>query len=278
MSHLKEEELISYRDGEHKNRERASQHLDSCSECRAELARIEAVFSALSSMPVPDPGEDYGRRVWQQISRRLPEKRARRFGGWYLRAPDRKWTALLAPRRLAAFGAVAVMIVAAFVAGRWIHIGVGRPAPPIVRNDEATTRERVLWLAVGEHLGRSEMMLVDLSNAQPRLLGAKRVDISPEQRRAEDLLEENRLYRQSALQQGDTALVGVLDELERVLLDVAHSPGEITPAHLRSIQSRIDSQEILFKVRVVRRQLRERRESQPAPLPNTSRLQERNKA
>jgi len=244
---------------------RVSDHLAVCPECRAELARIEAVFAALNAMAVPDPGEDYGRRVWRQISGRLPEKKMT----W--------WTALLAPRRLAAFGVVAAMIVAAFLAGRWIHVGVNMP-PAVVQTDEAKTRERVLWLAVGEHLGRSEMMLVELSNAQPRVVGAKQVDISPEQRRAEDLLEENRLYRQSALQQGDTALVGVLDELQRVLLDVAHSPGEIAPAHLRSIQKRIDSQEILFKVRVVRQQLRERRESEPVPQRNTSKLQERNKA
>lgn len=269
MSHLKEEELISYRDGEHKNRERASRHLDSCPECRAELARIEAVFAALNALPVPDPGEDYGRRVWRQISPRLPEKRAQ---------AEKWWAAVFAPRRLAAFGAVAVMVVAAFLAGRWIHLGVRAPVPSAAQTDEAKTRERVLWLAVGEHLGRSEMMLVEISNAAPRVVGAKQVDISPEQRRAEDLLEVNRLYRQSAIQQGDTALVGVLDELQRVLLDVAHSPGEITPARLRSIQKRIDSQEILFKVRVVRQQLRERRESEPIPQRNTSKLQERNKA
>lgn len=269
MIHPKEEDLIAFHDFRERQSpewRRISDHLGACPDCRAELARIEAVFAALNSMPIPDPGEDYGRRVWQQISGRLPEKHSH----W--------WTGFLAPRRLAAFGAVAAMVVAAFLAGRWIHVGVGTPAPPVVQTDEAKTRERVLWLAVGEHLGRSEMMLVELSNAQPRVVGAKQVDISPEQRRAEDLLEENRLYRQTALQQGDTPLVGVLDELQRVLLDVAHSPGEITPARLRSIQKRIDSQEILFKVRVVRQQLRERRESEPVPQRNISTLQERNKA
>ena len=273
-THLTGEQLTFFhherqrRTGERKSPDlrRVSDHLNACPECRAELARIEEVFAALNAMPVPDPGEDYGRRVWRQISGRLPEKHRR------------PWAALLAPRRLVAFGAVAALIIAAFLAGRWIHLGVVPGAPPIAQINEVRVRERVLWLAVGEHLGRSEMMLVELSNAQPRVVGAKQVDISPEQRRAEDLLEENRLYRQSALQQGDTALVGVLDELERVLLDVAHSPDEITPARLRSIQKRIDSQEILFKVRVVRQQLRERRESQPVPRRSTSTLQERNKA
>jgi len=60
------------------------------------------------------------------------------------------------------------------------------------------------------------------------------VNIATEQRRAEDLLQENRLYRQTALQEGDTGLASVLDELERVLLDVAHSPEQVTPCAARS--------------------------------------------
>jgi hypothetical protein len=92
------------------------------------------------------------------------------------------------------------------------------------------------------------------------------------------LLEENRLYRQTALEQGDTGLVNVLDELERVLLDVAHSPREVTPAQLENIRERIDSRGILFKVRVVGEELQQRAES-PAPVvkQNGSPKLERNK-
>ena len=277
VNHPKEEDLMAYRDGEPGDRNRIADHLKDCSECRAELERIEAVFAALDAMPMPDPGEDYGRRVWQKIAGRLPEKPARRGFGGYLQILNReRWLGFSAPRRLAAFGAVAAMMIVAFLAGRWIHIG---PAPaPVQQTEEAKTRERVLWLAVGQHLGRSEMMLVELANAEPRVLGAKQVDISPEQRRAEDLLDENRLYRQIALQQGDTALVSVLDELERVLLDVAHSPDSITPAQLHTIQQRMGTQGILFKLRVVRQQLRERQAANPAAPRNTSKIQERNKA
>src|SRR5256886_13088769 len=53
----------------------------------------------------------------------------------------------------------------------------------------------------------------------------------------------------SALQEGDAALASVLDELERVLLDVAHSPEEVTPAQLDKIRQKIEAQGILFKVR-----------------------------
>jgi hypothetical protein len=263
MKHLKEEELIAYREGVAEQRAAIMEHLAGCEECRRELERIEAVLAALDTLPVPDPGVDYGRQVWQQIAPRLPEK------------PGRWWQVWLEPRRLAAAGGVVVMIVAAFVAGRISKRG---NAPDNVANQEQV-RERLLVVAVGEHLGHSERMLVELSNAAPNNPKQKEVNISAQQRRAEDLVEENRMYRQTALQEGDAGLASVLDELERVLLDVAHSPEEVTPAQLEAIQKKIEARGILFKVRVVNKELQQRQEAtKPAPAQNESAKRERNKA
>jgi len=260
MKHPKEEELIAYHSGLEADRVGIAGHVADCPECRAELERIDAVLAALNSIPVPDPGEDYGRRVWQQIAPRLPEKRRRWWSLFFGGRADVNW---LEPRRWVAAGAIAALMVAAFLAGRATnHAGVGETP---VAMDQSKVRERVLIMAVGEHLGRSEMVLVELANAEPRSAGQKNVNISGEQRRAEDLLEENRLYRQTALEQGDTALASVLDELERTLLDVAHSPQQPTAAQLEGIRQRIEDRGILFKVRVVGKELQQRGESGRTP-------------
>jgi hypothetical protein len=273
MKHPKEEQLIAYHDGEAAGREPIATHLGDCPECQAELARIDALLAALNSIPVPEPAEDYGQRVWQQISPRLPEKRAH---WWDVFFSEPKTVGWLAPRRWAAAGAIAALVLAAFIAGRWSK--PVRPDTPVAM-DQSKVRERILVMAVGEHLGRSEMVLVELANSGPQSAGQKEVNISGEQRRAEDLLEENRLYRQTALEQGDSALAGVLDELERVLLDVAHSPQQITPVQLEDMRKRIEARGILFKVRVVGKELQQRGESGNAPAaPNSSGKSERNKA
>ena len=119
-------------------------------------------------------------------------------------------------------------------------------------------------LAVGEHLGRSEMVLMEIANAGPETAGLKEVNISSQRRRAEDLLDENRLYRQTAVQEGDTGLANVLDELERVLLDVAHSPQTVTPAQFKSIRQRIDDDGLLFKVRVLANEIQKQKKTRPA--------------
>jgi hypothetical protein len=266
MKHTTEEELFAYREGEMKGRETIAAHLQECGECRAELERIEEVFQALDAIPVPDPGEEYGTKVWRQIANRLPEHAPKGDANW--------WTAWFAPRRLMAVGVAAALLVLAFYAGRKTGIKTG--GEEIV--DASKVRQRVLVVAVGEHLGKSEMILMELSNAQPAEAGKKLINISTAQRRAEDLVEENRLYRQTALEGGDNAIASTLDELQRVLLDVANSPAEVTPAQFESIQKRIAAQGILLKVRVVRQELRAESEGKKTePAQNESTAKARNK-
>ncbi len=271
MKHPNEEELVAYHGGEVLRRDAIADHLTDCPECRAELERIDAVLAALGTMPVPDPGEDYGQRVWRQIAPRLLEKRAR---WWNFASGGGLAAGWLEPRRWAAVGTFAAVVIVAFLAGRVTK----RVTPEQTAADASKVRERVLVMAVGEHLGRSEMVLVELGNAEPANAKQKQVNISTERRRAEDLLEENRLYRQTAMEQGDAGLANVLDELERVLLDVAHSPGEVTPAQLEMIRQRIEARGILFKVRVVGQELQQREQSTTPPAKqNGSAAQERNK-
>ncbi len=262
MKHVSEEELIGYREGDDVERDAITVHLEECAECRAELARLNAelsaVFAALDTLEVPDPGTEYGKQVWNKIAPQLAPHRpairveSERMAWWG------DWFAL---RHLLAAAAVAALVVVAFFAGRGT---APTKMPEIASSGGASMREKVLLLAVGEHLGRSEMMLTELSNTEAIRGTGKLIDISAEQKRSEDLLGENRLYRQTAMEQGDMALASVLDELERVLLDVSHTPDQVSAAQLLSIQQRIEADGILFKVRVVGQQLEQRQRSAPA--------------
>ena len=106
------------------------------------------------------------------------------------------------------------------------------------------------------------MVLVELSNAGTPQSGP--LDISYEQRAAQDLVESNRLYRQTAASAGDAATANLLDELERVLLDIAHSPSEVSGKQLEDLRKEIESRGILFKVKVFGTQVEERQSAQNA--------------
>ena len=160
MNHMTEEELIAYREGEPAQRASFAEHLRVCEQCRREMERIDAVLAALDTLPVPDPGADYGRRVWQQIAPRLPEKRVR----W--------WQTWIEPRRLAAIGAAAALIVAAFIAGRFTK----RTSVEDTIASKEQIQERILVVAVGEHLGRSERGRVHVTVERHVHVGGRAVE------------------------------------------------------------------------------------------------------
>jgi len=109
-------------------------------------------------------------------------------------------------------------------------------------------RERILLVAVGDHLERSQMMLIEVVNE-----GDGSLDLDSTRRRADALLTSNRLYRQSLSGSGEPVLESVLDDRERVLLDITHSEPD---GALEGIRRRIEENGLLFKVRIIGSQVR----------------------
>ena len=256
-THFTEDELTLYYYGEGRRRGRIARHLDECTACAAVYREIAGTLALVTPPEPPERGDQYGLEVWQRIRHQLPEQEA----------PG--WLALVMPRtdRLVLAGALATLVLVAFVAGRiWPRAGsVASPPAASVTADASGTattgndvRHRILITAVADHLDRSERVLTDIMNAPSR------GDISTEQRWADDLLTTSRLYRQDAVEAGESSIAGVLDELERSLLEIVHSPSPISAADLDQIRRRIDAAALLFKVRVMSDELRQR-ESAPAP-------------
>ncbi|MFZ0820144.1 MAG: hypothetical protein WAM91_08740 [Candidatus Acidiferrales bacterium] len=264
MKHLNERDLVEYRYADAAERAEAALHLHECAECRAVYERLARVLAAVDTLPLPEPAADYEAQLWRKLAPQLEErKRGFDWSTW------REW---LAPRRLVPVGAVAALILGAFLAGRYMprrnhDIDVAGKTPQPAQQQ---VRERILLVAVGDHLDRAQTMLLEISNAEVDGTGKEanrgEVDISQEQKRAESLLGANRIYRQTAEHAGDNTVANVLDELEPVLMDIVHSPSQVSGAELVELQKRIESQGLLLKVRVLDSSVREKAKT-PAPQP-----------
>jgi hypothetical protein len=57
------------------------------------------------------------------------------------------------------------------------------------------------------------------------------------------------------------ALATVLDELERVLVEIAASPDALSAVDLERVRQHIESRSLLFKVRVLSSDIRERQKT-----------------
>jgi hypothetical protein len=252
MRHLTQDELVLfyYREKGGLDRQQAEEHLQACDLCRRELAGLTGSLEAIASLPIPERDENYGREVWARLRPHLADK------------IERRWNFILPLRTWALAGSVAVLLVAAFWGGRvWEH-----RQTPIAASIPAPARERILMVALGDHLERAQMLLVEVMHQD----AGSQVDVSQTRQLAEDLVQSNRLYRQTTLRNGDAGMANVLDELERVLLHIAHSPNEISADDLKSLQHQIASQGILFKVRVVELEAQEKQKSAGPHLPGTA--------
>jgi hypothetical protein len=83
------------------------------------------------------------------------------------------------------------------------------------------------------------------------------------------VIAANRLYRHASARAGDGETAAVLEDLERNLLEIAHGPSTLTARDLEAVRARLDTAALLFKVRVLSEQLRER-EVAPARPRNTT--------
>ena len=242
--HLTDDELVLHYYGEMSEaaEARACEHLDRCAVCRENLDRLQRVMTALDEVPVPEPDGWFEQRTWARLEPALA--RPARRPGWQL------------PWRPIAWGsAAALVVIAAFVAGQF----AGRPTPPTqtVTSEQPSVRERVLVVDLSDHLDRSELALVEFVSgaAGEPLTGRERL---------EDLVAANRLYRRTAAASGDTAVAAVLDELERVLIEISGTAPSSPATTLDAVRQRIDTRGLLFKVRVMRERLQERAKDTPS--------------
>jgi len=256
--HLSEDELIlhSYGEVDRADRSRVDAHLASCAECQQAKEQLARVMTMIDTAPPVEAPLGFERTAWARLEPHLevqgvgPVRRSAgrifdlvfgksaREGGWFP-----QW---------ALAGGVAALVLAAFVAGRFSGGGavVTTPNAGVVASVEPG---RVLQTAVGDHLDSTAMMLVELANADTD--GAD--VLAGEQERAVDLVAANRVIRASALQSGDAQIVDILEDLERVLLEVANAPANATSNDLTDLQSRITREDLLFRLRVIASEMRQ---------------------
>jgi hypothetical protein len=249
MMHLSEEELIEHYYSEHPQ-SGAAEHLKSCAECSAQFAALARDLDEFVAEAVPARDPNAGERVWLSLrpSLRVYEGKRRR---WF--QPNLRMGLGLA-------AAAAALIVVAFFAGRiWeqqrdaqVH---SRPVPAA-----APDPQRVILVVLTDHLDRSERLLVELNHPDEAA-------VDPElQTTARELLKANQLYRRGvaaagssaktaqleAIQSNDPALGMALDDLERVLTEVANTPGGLTRDEIARLEKQRNTGSLLFEVRVLR--------------------------
>jgi hypothetical protein len=242
MKHASQEDLVLLHYGELAHAESVREHVAACGRCREKQAALERFLGALEPAPAPERDAGYEDRLFARVMARLAPP-ARPAGSYWLAWP-----------RLTAAAAAVILACFAF----WIGREQGRHEVAL----SVEQRERILLLAVSEHLERSERMLRELVNTRP----AASLDLGERPRAAERLAADNRLYRATARHAGQEHLALLLDELERVLVEIANSPATVNGAEFNALWRRIQANGLLIKVRIAESETRRAvRQRSPSP-------------
>jgi len=232
-NHLSEEQLLDIYYGDAPEGTRC--HIEECAECRAGLLKLSRLLDEIrGAVPVPQRNATYGREVWARLEPRLAKP-----SFWH-----RPWI----PAGAGVSVLFLVFLAGLFVGQRHSNSLNSGPQPSTTRETAGLSqqdRQAVLRGAIDNHLERSEILLAQLLHGSPAELSAE-----DEKARARDLLDDNRLLRQAAVQSGDHVHAALLDDLERVFVDLANSPDRLSSADVDELRQRVESQGLLFKVRI----------------------------
>src|SRR6476469_7715804 len=138
--HLEDDDLILHFYGE--TGTAAEPHLSDCGECRTRYQSLQRVLNSAESEPVPHRSSEYENDIWNKLAPKLGHRKG--------------WSGWLSPRRWVPVLAGAAWLVAVFFAGRYTS-----SAPKTIATAPSQVRERVLLVAVGDHLERSGMLLIE---------------------------------------------------------------------------------------------------------------------
>lgn len=247
--HPTEDDLIDalMGDADADGRARLEAHVLSCDDCRRAWDDLTAALTMVSDT-VPEPPAGFERVMWARVSRAIalePSPPLRLRSGW------RQWV----PAGVLAASVLAGAGIAGMTAGRVAPVeetaSAGAGATTL-GTSESGMNELVLYTALNEHLQKTAALLVELRNAPDR------AGLVVERVMADDLVAAGRLYRATAEYTGHYSLVSMLDELETLLVEVARSPERIDPQNRQWLRTRIEEDSLLFKVRAVSNDLRER--------------------
>jgi hypothetical protein len=246
MNHLTEEQLIEHYYAESSQSAGIQRHLRECNGCAETYAELRTDLDAIEPIAAPARAASHGEQVWQSIRNFVPVHRQKQQG---------LWQRLSHPQGLSFATACILLIAVAFFAGRqWENYQ--RPFQTAASN---RARQPIVLVVLGDHLGRSERFLVALRH------GNSAESTALVKAEAQDLLSANRLYRESALKSGDPAFAAALDRLERVLVEIANEPQNASQARLGELQKELNTDGLLFEVRVLRSRVQdEQEEQQPA--------------
>ncbi|MCX6555085.1 MAG: zf-HC2 domain-containing protein [Candidatus Aminicenantes bacterium] len=218
--------VFDYQDGRLAEAEKAEfeHHLRACPACSARLGEISEIDGLLQKTVTPAPGADFT-ASWQKIAAAL--------------APDRR---VYAPRsrRAPRWAFLAAGFLAFFILG----VGFARLYFSPAGTENTASADAPFLYSARDYFAALQPVLSEFSNAPAAGDGA-----AFDSARLRRLLNNLQLLRLRADRNRDASLLALLDDIELVLLEIAHLDRS-NPENTRLVNTLIQEKGITMKMKV----------------------------
>lgn len=221
-----------------------------CASCKTCASRRDAMRDTLFivARPGDSPADARPEEFWDAFAQRVEST----IAGRRRAAPRPSWTGLLDDiertiqlqwRTVAGFAGALTILAVAFALWR-----LTPPTTPPDRTDAGTIEPANTTLAstrVNQYLRKSKVLLVGLTNMETP--EGTSLDLTTERQVSRELIQEARYLRQQPL---DTRSAELIDQLERILIELANMEEQTDLPNVEMIRSGIHRENLLFKIRM----------------------------
>jgi hypothetical protein len=235
-------------------------HCGSCARCAAQrdaLQRMLNVDSRHEASPADERPEEFWDAFAQRVESSITARGKPSRPAWAYLIDEIERTIQIQWRTAAGFAGALTIFAVAFAVWK-----LAPPAPPPDRAERITARAEDATLAnarVHQYFRKSKVLFVGLTNMETP--EGQQVDLTAERQASRELIREARYLRQQPL---DTRSSELVDQLERILIELANMERQADLPNVEMIRSGIHQENLLFKIRMTQALYEPAKHKQPS--------------
>lgn len=237
-------------------------HLASCAACANAFKEMQGTLLLTSQAPQEMPSEAYWAEFQERLDQRIAAGTTKRAPGMPLAERIR---AMLLPPPAWAYQvgfAVVLVLVGVFI-GRYGLPGSGQgPVDQIASNEAPAEGAYQLVTQTQRYLDRSSVLLMGLVNFDAEQDGTTILNLDHKRQVASTLIEDAAVLKASLDRSEAAQLRMLIEELEKILLQIANLEAQEDLPGIEMIQDGIEGRALLMKINLETMKLMD----QPAPV------------
>jgi hypothetical protein len=221
-------------------------HMKACPSCVMEYEEMASVLGVMEQRRRPEMSEDFWDSFMPSIQEQIDMENARR-NRWRRLLDKFQWEFNF---RWILYPAAALLLVAAGISiGRYVYKPSGGIINTLTHSDNASVSK--LTPVMSKHFDDLRPMLLDCANySSEEGEGGSTGMVMVNKKMLKTLMHKNYLLKKMAENENNPALKQLLEELELILMELVNSETDSGKQSIRSAQTILSENDVLFKMKV----------------------------